>query len=63
MDKDNKTTKHIGEQAPLTQNPDQGSQSSQTGNSGSGNSNIQESNQLKPQETQKGITPEKVNKK
>ncbi len=31
--------------------------------SGNGNSNTQGSNPLKPQETQKGITPEKVDKK
>ncbi len=32
-------------------------------NGGSGNSNAQGNNPLKPQETQKGITPEKVDKK
>lgn len=63
MGKNNKTTKHIGEQAPLTQPPAQGNQSSQTGNGGSGNSNTQGNNPLKPQETQKGITPQKVDKK
>jgi len=64
MDRDNKTTKHIGEQVPLTQTPDQNNQPSQTGNGGGENSNAQGSNPLlKPQETQKGITPQKIDKK
>lgn len=63
MDKGNKKTKHIGEQVPLTSTPGQGNQSSQTENGGSGNSNNQGNNPLKPQETQKGITSEKLDKK
>ncbi|MCL6466347.1 MAG: hypothetical protein K6T77_06285 [candidate division WOR-3 bacterium] len=63
MGGDNKTTKHIGEQLPLTQTPVQGNKPSQTGNGGGGNSNTQGNNPLKPRETQKGIKPEKTEKK
>lgn len=63
MDKNNKITKHIGEQVPLTQTSDQSNHPSQTGNGSSGESITQENNPLKPQETQKGVTPEKVDKK
>ncbi len=62
MSDDKQTTKHIGEQVPLTPGS-QDSESSQAGSSGEGNSNQQGSNPLKPEETQKGITPERIDKK
>jgi hypothetical protein len=52
MSEDKKTTKHVGEQKPLNQNPKpaDNNQGSNNGNSG---------NPIKPQETQKGLKPKK----
>ncbi|MCM8817106.1 MAG: hypothetical protein NC913_06320 [Candidatus Omnitrophica bacterium] len=63
MDKNDKITKHIGEQTTLTQDSNQGNRSSENGDSGKGDSTTQESTPLKPQGTLKGITFPKVNKK
>ena len=52
MSEDQKTTKHVGEQKPLNQNPKPADNNNQGNN---GNSSV---NPIKPQETQKGAKPE-----
>lgn len=55
MSEDQKLTKHIGEQKPLNQNP---KPANNNNNSNQGdNSNGNSENPIKPQETQKGLTP------
>lgn len=53
MSEDQKLTKHVGEQKPLNHNPkppDNNNQRNTSGNS---------ENPIKPQETQKGLSPKK----
>lgn len=52
MSEDKKVTKHVGEQTPLNQNP-----KPTDNNQGSNNDNSR--NPIKPQETQKSLTPKK----
>ncbi|MBU1901630.1 hypothetical protein KKG82_04655 [Patescibacteria group bacterium] len=52
MSEDQKLTKHVGEQKPLSQDPKPADNSSQGDNGNSGNP-------IKPQETQKGLRPKK----
>jgi len=63
MYNDNEITKHLGEQAPLTQTQNQDNKPPEAENGGRDSSNPQVNNPLKPEETQKGITPEKGDKK
>ncbi len=51
MSEDQKLTKHVGEQKPLNQNPKPAENNNQGDNSGNSG------NPIKPQETQKGLTP------
>lgn len=55
MTKNQKLTKHIGEQKPINQNPKPADNNGNQGNSNSENSG----NPIKPQETQKGLNPKK----
>lgn len=53
MSEGKKTTKHVGEQKPLNQNP------KPADNNNQGNNGVNSENPIKPQETQKGLTPKK----